>query len=115
MFSAISGSDRTTLDRVTFRPRMNVPTLDLDLSVELFGQHHNAPVIVGPVSEQKRFHAEGEIATAQGAAAANAAMVIASKSSAPIAAIAAAHKGPLWYGVYADDVAGSERAMAEAA
>jgi isopentenyl diphosphate isomerase/L-lactate dehydrogenase-like FMN-dependent dehydrogenase len=105
VFSTIAGSERAALDRVTFRPRMNVPRLDLDISVELFGQPHFAPIVVGPISEQRRFHAEGELATARGAAAANAAMVIASHSSAPITDIAAAHKGPLWYAVYADDLA----------
>jgi 4-hydroxymandelate oxidase len=115
VFSTIAGSERAALDRVTFRPRMNVPTLDLDMSIELFGQPHFAPIVVGPISEQRRFHAEGELATARGAAAANAAMVIASHSSAPIADIAAAHKGPLWYAVYADDLAASERSIAEAA
>ena len=69
-FSTIAGSDRAALDRMTFRPRMNVPTLDLDLSLDLFGQRHFAPILVGPVSEQRRFHTDGELATVRGAAAA---------------------------------------------
>ena len=61
VFSTIAGSDRAALDRVTFRPRMNVPTLDLDMSVEMFGQQHFAPVLVGAVSEQRRFHADAAL------------------------------------------------------
>jgi hypothetical protein len=36
-FAAIAGGDRAAFDRMTFRPRMMVPTLDLDLSVDLRG------------------------------------------------------------------------------
>jgi 4-hydroxymandelate oxidase len=114
VFSTIAGSDRAALDRVTFRPRMNIPTLDLDMSVEMFGHQHFAPILVGAVSEQRRFHADAELATARGAAAANAAMMIASRSSAPIADIAAAHQGTVWFAVYADDLGASERSIAAA-
>lgn len=110
-FSTIAGSERAAIDRLTFRPRMNVPTLDLDLSLELFGEKHFAPILVGPVSNQRRYHADGELATVRGAAAANAAVILSSHSSAPIADIVAQTKRPLWFGVYAEDLATSERAI----
>ena len=113
-FATITGSDRAALDRMTFRPRMNVPTLDLDLSLELFGQKHFAPILVGPVSEQRRYHADAELATARGAAAANAAVIVSSRSSAPVADIAAQAKAPLWYAVYADDLSAADRKVQEA-
>ncbi len=59
----ILGSDRTVTDRITLRPRMNIPTRDLDLTVTLFGDQHFTPIIVGPIADQKRFHAEGEAAS----------------------------------------------------
>ena len=74
----ISGSDRTVTDRITLRPRMNIPTRDLDLTSTLFGDQHFTPIIVGPIADQKRFHAEGEVAMARGASAAKAAMVVSS-------------------------------------
>jgi len=92
----IAGSDRTVTDRITLRPRMNIPTRDLTLVSTLFGDEHFAPIIVGPMSDQKRFHAEGEVATARGAGAAKAAMVVSSGSSVPLATIAQAATGPLW-------------------
>ena len=33
----IAGSDRTVTDRITLRPRMNIPTRDMDLTCTLFG------------------------------------------------------------------------------
>jgi 4-hydroxymandelate oxidase len=97
----ILGSDRTVTDRITLRPRMNIPTRDLDLTSTLFGDPHFAPIIVGPVADQKRFHAEGEVAMARGASAAQAAMVVSSDSSVPLAAIAQAATTPLYLQVYA--------------
>jgi len=98
----ILGSDRTVTDRITLRPRMNIPTLDLDLTSTLFGDEHFAPIIVGPIADQKRFHAEGEVAMARGASAAKAAMVVSSDASMPLAAIAQAATTPLWLQVYAN-------------
>jgi 4-hydroxymandelate oxidase len=98
----IVGSDRTITDRVTLRPRVNISTVDLDLTVTLFGDQHFTPIIVGPIADQKRFNAEGEVATARGAAAAKAAMIVSSDSSVPLAAIAAAAgTTPLWVQVFA--------------
>ncbi len=97
----ILGSDRTVTDRITLRPRINIPTRDLDLSSTLFGDEHFAPIIVGPIADQKRFHPEGEVATARGASAAKSAMVVSSDSSMPLAAIAKAATTPLWLQVYA--------------
>ncbi len=48
--------DRQAFDRITLRPRMLVPTLDLDLTVTLFGEAVFAPIVVAPIADQKRFH-----------------------------------------------------------
>lgn len=98
----ILGSDRTVTDRITLRPRMNIPTRDLDLTSRLFGDEHFAPIIVGPIADQKRFHAEGEVAMARGASAAKAAMIVSSDASMPLATIAQAATTPLWLQVYAN-------------
>ena len=97
----ILGSDRSVTDRITLRPRMNIPTRDLDLTSTLFGDQHFTPIIVGPIADQKRFHPEGEVAMARGASAAKAAMVVSSDASLSLAAIAQAATTPLWLQVYA--------------
>jgi 4-hydroxymandelate oxidase len=96
-FAEIAGSDRSAFDRSTFRPRMMVNTTNLDLTTELFGQRLFAPILVGPTAEQKRYHAEGEVATVRGASAAKAVMVVSGRSSVPIPDIAAQSKTTLWY------------------
>jgi 4-hydroxymandelate oxidase len=97
----ILGSDRSVTDRITLRPRVNIPTRDLDLTATLFGDAHFTPIIVGPMADQKRFHADGELATARGASAAKAAMVVSSDSSVPLAQVAQALATPLYVQVTA--------------
>ena len=101
-YALIAGGDRAMFDRITLRPRMLSPTLDMDLSQTILGDTHFVPIIVGPVSEQKRFHPDGETATAKGSAAAKAFMILSSHSSVPIDQVAAANKN-FWYQVYAAD------------
>jgi 4-hydroxymandelate oxidase len=114
-YATIAGSHRAAFDRITFRPRMMVPTLDLDMSVELFGEHHFTPIVVGPVADQRRYHTDGELATLRGAAAARTAVIASGRSSVPIADIAAQAKTPLWYAVYADADARKQIDQARAA
>lgn len=102
VFATIAGTDHRAFDRITLRPRLITPTLNMDLSVNLFGDKLFTPIMVGPMSDQKQFHPDGEIATVQGAAAAKALTVVSSQSSVPIEKIAAQATEPLWYEVYAN-------------
>ncbi len=113
-YSTIAGGDRRAFDRIIFRPRMLVPTTDLDLSLDLFGQPHFAPILVGPVADQRRYHPEGELAMVQGAAAARAGIIVSSRASAPIGDIAARAKTPLWYSVYTDAGAAAQKQIQQA-
>jgi 4-hydroxymandelate oxidase len=108
-FAEIAGSDRNAFERITLRPRMMVNTMQLDLTTELLGQSLFAPILVGPAGGQKRFHAEGELATVRGASAAKAAMVVSSGASYPLKEIAAQSKTTLWCQVHAEADAAAER------
>lgn len=99
-FIAIADGDRAAFDRITFRQRLMVNTTALDLTTELFGDSHFAPILIGPISNQRRFHPEGELAMARGAAAAKAAMVVADQSDYPVDKIAGETGANLWYQVY---------------
>jgi isopentenyl diphosphate isomerase/L-lactate dehydrogenase-like FMN-dependent dehydrogenase len=88
---------------------MMVNTTNLDLTAELFGQSLFAPILVGPTSEQKRFHPEGELATARGASAAKTAMVVSGRSSYPIKEIAAQPATTFWYQVHPEPDADAQR------
>ncbi|MES1260716.1 MAG: alpha-hydroxy-acid oxidizing protein [Acidobacteriota bacterium] len=98
----IPGAVRKPFDRITLRPRVMVNTTKLDLTLELFGQQHFAPILIGPVSQQKRFHPEGELAMARGAAAARALLVVSDRASQPLAQIAPLCTAGFWYQIYAE-------------
>ena len=102
VFSTIAGTDHRAFDLITLRPRMMISTMDMDLSVELFGDKLFTPILIGPVSDQNRYHADAELGTVRGASAGKAAVVISSRSSVPIEQVAAAAKTPLWYQVWAE-------------
>jgi isopentenyl diphosphate isomerase/L-lactate dehydrogenase-like FMN-dependent dehydrogenase len=108
-FAEIAGSDRSAIERITFRPRMMVNTMHLDLTTALFGQSLFAPILVGPTGGQKRFHPEGELATVRGASAAKTAMVVSSGSSYSMKEIAAQSTTTLWYQVHTEPDAAAQR------
>lgn len=67
LMALLSDRGRRDFDRITFRPRMMVDTRKMDLSVDLFGEKHFAPILVGPVHGAERF-GKGDIARAASAA-----------------------------------------------
>jgi 4-hydroxymandelate oxidase len=99
-FAEIEGSDRAAFDRITFRPRLMVDSREINLTAQVLGQTLFTPILVGPVSNQKRYHAEGELAMARGASSAKAVMVVSARSSYPIEQIAEHAKAPLWCQVH---------------
>ena len=102
-FEKIRGGAGGTFDRMTFRQRLMVDAMDLDLTTELFGHQMFAPIIVGPVGKQGDLHPDGELATARGSSAAQTIMVTTRHASHRPEQVAAHTDQPLWYQVYADE------------
>ena len=101
-FAEIGGSERGAFEKITFRPRLMIDSRQINLSAQLFGDTLFTPILVGPMARQKRYHPDGELGMARGAAAAKATMVVSADSSYPIEQIAEGAKTPLWYQVYLD-------------
>jgi len=99
-FAAIAGGDRNAFDHLIFRPRRFVNAEEVDLTTTLFGDTMYTPILVGPASEQQRFHPEGELATVRGASAVNTSVVISDRSSHPIEKIAGEAKVSIWYQIF---------------
>ena len=66
----------------------------------LFGETFAHPVLLAPVSYHKLVHPEGEIATAQAAAAQDTGMVVSTLASEPLESIAAALPANRWFQLY---------------
>lgn len=68
--------------------------------LQLFGQTFRHPVLLAPVAYQTLFHPDGELATAQAAAAMEAGMVVSTLAGRTLEEIAAHAAAPLWFQLY---------------
>jgi len=82
------------------RAHRNVDVETIDTSVSLFGQKHGYPILIAPAAAHQAFHPDGEAATARGAAARQAQMILSTNASLHIKDVAPAFNGPLWYQLY---------------
>ena len=90
-------ANREAYDRISLNPNVLVDVSNLDTRVTLFGQEVPFPILMAPTAYHRMVHPEGEIATARGAAAAGATLVVSSFATATIEDIAAAAQAPPWF------------------
>ncbi len=93
--------NREAYERMRLKPRILTDVSHLDTRVTLFGQEHPFPILLAPTSYHKLVHPEGEVATARGASAADATMVVSSFATTSIEDVARAAKRPVWFQLYA--------------
>ncbi|HEY9774144.1 MAG TPA: alpha-hydroxy acid oxidase [Planktothrix sp.] len=92
--------NQAAFSEISLRPRMLVDISNLQTSVSLFGQLVSMPILVAPMAFQAMAHAQGELATARAAAAANTVMICSTLSNYSIEEIAAVANGNLWFQLY---------------
>jgi len=107
--------NRAALQRIRLRPRVLVDVLNLDLSTTVLGQKLAMPVIVAPMAYQGLAHPEAERATAAACADAGTIFTMSTLANAPVAEVAAASNGRLWFQLYMFRDRGSSRALVQAA
>lgn len=107
--------NKEAYQRIRLKPHVLVDASQLDTRVTLFGQEHAFPILLAPTSAQILTHPQGELATARGAAAAGAAMVLSSFSSTSLEDVAAVAKSPLWFQLYAQKDHGFTRDLVQRA
>jgi isopentenyl diphosphate isomerase/L-lactate dehydrogenase-like FMN-dependent dehydrogenase len=81
-------------------PRTCVDVSRLDTSVELLGTALSAPVFLSPTAGHRLFHPDGEVATAQGAAAAGAPWTVSTMASLSLEEFSEFATGPFWFQLY---------------
>lgn len=92
--------NRLGFDRLRLAPNVLMDVSQLDTRVTLFGNELEHPVLLAPIAYHRLYHAEGELATARGASAAGAAMVVSSFTTTAIHEIARNTERPIWYQLY---------------
>jgi 4-hydroxymandelate oxidase len=82
------------------QPRVMVDISSIDTSTTVLGTPVAVPILTGPAGLHQRFHAEGEVGTARGTAAAGSLMVLSTVASYSIEEVAALDAGPRWSQLY---------------
>jgi 4-hydroxymandelate oxidase len=72
----------------------------LDTRVTLFGLEQPYPILLAPTAYHKLAHAEGEIATARGAGAAGATLIVSTSATTSLEDVARAATRPVWFQLY---------------
>ncbi|KAH7417301.1 FMN-dependent dehydrogenase [Cadophora sp. MPI-SDFR-AT-0126] len=107
-YVAGGAGERATMDanRLAFRqwkmiPRMLRPTTHRDLTVKLFGEIYETPVLMAPVGVQTIFHEDKETGLAQVCFEIGVPYILSTASSSSIEEVAEANgNGPRWYQLY---------------
>lgn len=86
--------------RLRLRPRVLTDVSSIDPRVKLFGREHAFPILLAPCAYHKLAHPEGEVATARGAAAARATLVVSTSATTTLEDVAAAASHPKWFQLY---------------
>jgi 4-hydroxymandelate oxidase len=86
--------------KVRLRPQALVDISHIDTRIRLFGRELPHPILLAPASSHTMVHPEGEVATARGAGAAKATMLVSTWADKPIEEIAKAATQPLWFAAY---------------
>lgn len=87
--------------RLRLRPKVLEDVSHVSTATTVLGQSVSVPVLLAPVAYQRLVHPDGEAALARAAASVDGLMVLSTRSSVSIEAVAAAASGhPMWFQVY---------------
>ncbi|MBS2538051.1 alpha-hydroxy-acid oxidizing protein [Catenulispora sp. NF23] len=93
-------ANRQAFTRVELRPRTLVDTEICDTRTQILGSSVGTPLAVAPTAYHRLVHPDGEVATAQGAGAADALYAVSIFASRTLEDIASSASGPLWLQLY---------------
>ena len=97
-------ANREGYSRIQIRSRRLVDVEKVDMSVRLFGITWSSPIVICPVSGQKAFHPEGDIAVARAARAKDHLQIISTVATSSIEDVMAAREAPVWQQLYPTNV-----------
>ena len=108
-------ANREGFDRFQVRARRLIDVRSVDTSVTLFGTVWDSPIVLAPVSSQRAFHADGEVASARAARSRKHLQILSTMSSTGVEDVAAARGEPVWYQLYPTDQWSVGRALVKRA
>src|SRR5204863_8147167 len=97
-------ANREGYSRIQIRARRLVDVENLDMSVSLFGTKWSSPIVLSPVSAQKAFHPEGEVAVARAARTKGHLMMLSTVATSSIEDVTTAAGTPVWQQLYQTNI-----------
>lgn len=107
--------NRAAFDRLGILPRVLEDMTGGNTRVELFGRTWETPVFLAPVAYQKLAHADGELATALGAAAMKTGMILSTQAGVTVEEFGKAAQAPWWFQLYIQHDRGFTQALVQRA
>jgi len=93
-------ANRTGFERFDLRSRRLVDVSRIDMSVNLFGERWETPIVLAPAGSQKAFHPEGELAVARASSARGHHQILSTVTTTSVEDVNAARSRPVWYQLY---------------
>jgi 4-hydroxymandelate oxidase len=97
-------ANREGYSRLQIRSRRLVDVRTIDMSVHLFGTSWSSPIVICPVSSQKAFHPEGDIAVARAARTKDHLQILSTAATSSIEDVMAARGASVWQQLYPTNV-----------
>ena len=94
-------ANRLGFSRYQIRSRRLIDVSRIDTSIRLMGVNWDTPIILAPVSGQRAFHPDGELAVARAARSKRHLQVLSTLTTASIEDVNAARGEPVWFQLYA--------------
>jgi 4-hydroxymandelate oxidase len=82
------------------RPRRLVDVSKIDMSIEIFGQKFDSPIVIAPTGSNRAFHADAEIAVGKAARVGNHLQILSTVATTSIEDVIAARGAPVWFQLY---------------
>jgi (S)-2-hydroxy-acid oxidase len=97
-------ANREGFSHLEIRARRMIDVTKLDTSVRVFSTNWTSPIVLAPVSAQRAFHPDGEIASAKAARAKEHLLILSTAATTSVEDVTAARGAPVWQQLYATDV-----------
>jgi len=108
-------ANREGFSHLEIRSRRMIDVSKVDTSLRLFGTPWTSPIVLAPVSAQRAFHPDGEIASAKAARAKNHLQILSTAATTSVEDVTAARGAPIWQQLYTTDVWEVTRAIVKRA
>lgn len=89
--------------RYQLRTRRFVDVSRIDMTMQLFGESFNSPIVLSPLSSQGAFHPEGEVASARAAKNRGHLQLLSTQATRSIEDVNKARGKPVWFQLYTSD------------